>query len=176
MTASELAQSGLVIGHEGPTLINFRRDCARFELEVNRPGLLFTSLEVRTTLGLQDGCDYAALRKFVDGFVVTAFCGHSRPELVGIRVAMRTLAPYVSIDVGLPSMYMSVLQFDTKKEETFGQLCNRTLNPLSREEYLVALVPILNVEVEHAASHSIDKRFPHGADPSDINSDAEAHT
>ena len=154
MTASRIVEIDSVIGHEGPTLINFRLDCKQFELGVNGPKLLFTALEVRTSLHLQDGCDYAALRKLVDGFTVTAFCGHSLPESVAIRIAGSTLAPYVSIDVGPPSMYMSHLRFETERDETFDQLCNRTLNPLGRNSYLVGLIPILNEDVGHGDHHS----------------------
>lgn len=154
MVEYDQKSSGNVLGHEGPTLIDFRKDSPRFELGINGPGLLFTALEVRTSLYLQDGCDYAALRRLIDGFTVTAFCGHSPPERVAVRIAGSTLAPYVSIDVGPPSMYMSHLQFDTDGKETFAKLCDRTLNPLARGSYLVALVPILNNDAGHGEHRS----------------------
>ena len=141
-----------VIGHEGPTLLNFRLEFNGFELGVNGPKHLFSAIEIRTSLDLQDGCDYAALRRLIDGFTVTALCGHSPPETAPMRVVGSAIAPHVSIDVGPPSMYMSHLRFDTKFDETFAQMCDRTLNPFRRRDYLVALVPIINEAGAHMST------------------------
>ena len=154
MPESESMELGGVLGHEGPTLIDLLFDRPAFELGVNGPGLLFKAIEVRTSLGLHDGCDYAAIRRFADGFKVTAYCGYTSPHTVDIRVAGSTLTPYVSIDIGPPSMYMTQLAFETVQGETFAELCERTLNPLARKRFTVALVPILNEEVGHGGHHS----------------------
>lgn len=92
-------------------------------------------------------CDYAALRSLADGLSVTAFCGHSPPEPAQIRVVASTVAPYLSISLGPPSMYMSRLSFETGAEETFEELCDRTLNPQGKSEYLVALVPVVRESI-----------------------------
>lgn len=154
MSNSEQISLDPALGHEGPTLIDFQIEYPQFELGINGPKLLFTSLELRTSLYLQDGCDYAALRQLVDGFKATAFCGHSPPVEVEIRIVGSTLAPYVSIDVGPPSMYMSHIVFETVGKETFAELCDRTLNPLGRSRFLVALVPIVNEGIGHDDHHS----------------------
>ena len=142
------------LGHEGPTLLNFRIGYPKFDVGMNGPGLLFNALELRTSLHLQDGCDYAAHRRLIEGFKVTAFCGHLPPGEVSIRVVGSTLAAYVSIDAGPPSMYMSHLRFETLAGETFQELCDRTLNPFGRKDYLVAMVPIFNEGVGHGGHHS----------------------
>ena len=174
MAALQSGECDSVIGHEGPTLIDFRLACRQFELGVNGPKLLFTSLEIRTTLALQDGCDYAALRKLIDGFTVTAFCGHSEPKSLAISIAGSTVAPYVTIDVGPPSMYMSHLQFTTIRDETFDQLCQRTLNRIGQDDYLVTLVPILNKEVDHVDHHSRSHGTPRMDKTPDAFEDAES--
>ena len=150
MVVTERMEFDDFLGHEGPTLLDFRLDCAEFELGINGPKLLFTALEVRTSLHLQYGCDYAALREFIDAFTVTAFCGHSPPEDVAVRIAASAVTPYVLIDVGPSSMYMSQLRFRTNGGETFSELCDHTLNPLHRTNYLVALVPIINQGIGHS--------------------------
>ena len=158
MTEHEQGSPGIVLGHEGPTLIDFRVGVSHFQVGINGPGLLFSALELRTSLHLQDGCDYAALRKLIDGFKTTAFCGHSPPATVMAHVVGSAIAPHVLVDVGPPSMYMSRLRFETNGKETFAELCNRTLNPLGRSNYMVALVPILNENGGHGehSSHAFD--------------------
>ena len=146
--------SRAVIGHEGATLINLKLSTPTLELGVNAPGLLFTNLELRTSLHLQDGCDSDALYRFIDGITVTAYCGHSSPIEVDLLLAGESIAPFVSMNVGPPSMYMSHLIFETKQEETLAELCNRVLNQFGRTEYMVALAPILNQNMEHGGNHS----------------------
>lgn len=142
-----------VLGHEGSSLLDFRVAEENFTVCVNAPGLLFTHLELRTSLQLQDGCDYAAIRSLADGFNAIAVCGHKPPTSVDIHVASSDV-PFLRIGLGPPTMYMTRLQFTTKEDESFAALCDRVLKQARGTSYMVGLVPVLSRETGHGDHHA----------------------
>jgi hypothetical protein len=123
----------------GPSLLNLLIDANEFQITVTGPRMLFEQLQLVTTLSAFEGYTALRLREFAAQLEGTIHCG-----LVGIEHAEIAVKPLrsggvMTISLGPPSMYQSLLILRTRSGESFRTLFERVFLPQSTEMIFAGL-------------------------------------
>ena len=142
-----------VLGQGGPSLLDMKVETPEIQIWVNPPGILYSSIRVLTSLNVMDGCDWDALSSFAQELEVVADCGYRRPEQLSIEITGNRLTPYLELDLGFMSMYLSIVRISTLSGQSIQSLIERSLNTNGISSYLVALAP---VQSQQGGGHHMD--------------------
>jgi len=120
--ALKMKKTHYLLTKAGPRLLDLMVDTAQIDILVTAPGMLFQRLELVTNLGLLEGCDAGFYHELAKDLDATVFCGHQAPIAVDITVNAHRVGAELSIELGEPSMYQSLLRLRTHSGKTFKEV------------------------------------------------------
>ena len=104
------------VGKGSATFIDLRIPRPFVRVTVTGPGMLVDGLKLVTDLGVLEGHSHPALVELAGKLEATAHCGVTGPVPVPITVIVDRQGPALSVGVGPPSMYETVVELRTNYE------------------------------------------------------------
>lgn len=139
--------SSVVLNKAGPRIIDFYLSDSHLKIIVNGPGMLYEKLELMTNKTVLEGASVDFYRKVAEGLRATIACPHEPKRVAQISVEPHRIGAELSIELGSPSMYQSLLEIRTVGGETFKELIDASLStdetPFSiRQPTIAALITV----------------------------------
>ena len=147
----------------GPRLLDLIVDTAQIDILVTAPGMLFQQLEFVTNLGLFEGCDAGFYHALAQDLEATVFCGHQAPLAVDINVDAHRIGAELSIELGQPSMYQSLLRLRTRSGKTFKDSITASRATVT-DHHMMAGFYVVRATGNHEHHKSSVKHIRHHAD------------
>ena len=130
-------------------------ESSQIDCTITGPGMLIESFKLVTDRDALSGCDAQFYRSLADDLDVKIFCGHRKPSTINVRVEPHRLGPELTISVGPPSMYQSLVRLRTISGRTFRQLLLDSMGADSAERVIAVLYTVrAKSHEEHHASAS----------------------
>jgi len=148
----------------GPRLLDLMVDTAQIDILVTAPGMLFERLELVTNLGMLEGCDAGFYYELAKDLEATVFCAHKAPVQVEIAVDAHRLGAELSIELGEPSMYQSLLRLRTQSGKTFREVITASRAVINNETMMAGFYVVRatgNHEHHKSASKHIRNHAKH---------------
>jgi hypothetical protein len=140
----------------GPRLLNLMVDANQVDIIVTAPGMLCQRLEFVTNLGALDGCDAGFYTELSRHLYAHAYCGHTTPKQVDISVNTHRLGAELSIDLGEPNMYQSLLRLRTCSGRSFREVIQNSRSLPSQTEMMAGLY-VVKAEGHHEHYQAMPK-------------------
>lgn len=117
-----MAKISYLINKGGARLLDCLVDSDEIDILVTGPGMLFKQLELVTNLSAFEGCDAGFFIDVAKDIEATIYCGHQPPEIVDVNVESHRTGMELTINLGPPSMYQSLVKLCTRSGRTFRDL------------------------------------------------------